>query len=110
MSFTGCKPKDRPDWKHDREDGPPTPLTTPQRLDREAEHMDRAAEAFRARAAATRSFYAALSPSQQKAFDVLGPRLGGQGPMMRRLEARHFKRGPDGGPPPGAVMGKRKAG
>jgi hypothetical protein len=105
--LAAIEPKDRADWKHDDEDGPKAPLTTPQRLDREAEHMTRAAEAFKARAAATRSFYAALSPSQQKAFDALGPMLGGHGPMMRRIEVRRMKGGPDGPPP---MMGKRKAG
>ena len=105
--LAALEPKDRPDWKGDDEDGPKAPLTTPQRLDREAEHMARAAEAFKARAAATRSFYAALSPSQQKAFDALGPMLGGHGPMMRRIEVRRMKGGPDGAPP---MMGKRKAG
>ncbi|EJL24610.1 Protein of unknown function (DUF1520) [Caulobacter sp. AP07] len=105
--LAAIEPKDRADWKRDDEDGPKAPLTTPQRLDREAEHMARAAEAFKARAAATRSFYAALSPSQQKAFDALGPMLGGHGPMMRRIEVRRMKGGPDGAPP---MLGKRKAG
>jgi hypothetical protein len=109
--LAGLEPKDRPDWKHDGEDGPKAPLTTPQRLDREAEHLARATEAFKARAAATRSFYAALSPSQQKAFDALGPMLGDHGPMMRRFEVRHGKGGRGGPPPPGAVrVEKRKAG
>jgi hypothetical protein len=105
--LAAIEPKDRADWKHDDEDDPKAPLTTPQRLDREAEHMARAAEVFKARAAATRSFYAALSPSQRKAFDALGPMLGGHGPMMRRIEVRRMRGGPDGAPP---MMGKRKAG
>ncbi len=104
--LAALEPKNRPDRKRDREDGPKAPLTTPQRLDREAEHMARAAEGFKARAAATRSFYAALSPSQQKAFDALGPMLGDHGPMMRRMEVRRMKDGPDGPPP---MMDKRKA-
>ena len=87
----------RGEWKHDG-DGPRTPLTTPQRLDREAEHLARATEAFKVRAAATKTFYAALSPSQQKAFDAIGPMGGRHGPMMRRVEFRHFKGGPGGMP------------
>jgi hypothetical protein len=49
----------------DRKDEPPTTL---ERLD----HMTKAADAMKARAEATRAFYLALSPSQQKTFDVLG--------------------------------------
>ena len=91
---------ERADWKTD---GPPkAPLTTPQRLDRETEHLARA----KVRIDATRNFYGALSPSQQKAFDALGPMGGGHGPGMRRMEFRHLKGGP-GGPPP--ALGERKA-
>lgn len=49
----------------DRQDEPPTTLD---RLD----HMTKAADAMKARAEATRAFYLALTPSQQKTFDVLG--------------------------------------
>jgi Spy/CpxP family protein refolding chaperone len=92
------------DWGKDgmrREaaDGPPKVLTTPERLDRETEHLNRA----KARIDATRAFYAALSPSQKKAFDALGPMGGGHGPRMRRVEFRHFKGGP------GDMPGKPKA-
>lgn len=57
-------------------------MTTPQRLDRmQARQAERTAR-FAARADATRSFYATLSPEQQKTFDAeslpLGPR-GGHG-------------------------------
>lgn len=79
---------------HDRPDGPPKPLTTPERLDRETEHLTRA----KARIDATRSFYAALSPSQKKAFDAIGPMGGDHGPRMRHAEFRRFKGGPDGMP------------
>jgi hypothetical protein len=49
-------------------------LTTPQRLDRmRALRATRDAEMDR-RAEATKTFYAALSPSQQKAFDTLTAR------------------------------------
>jgi hypothetical protein len=85
----------RKGWDKDRPkkvDGPPKTLTTPERLDRETQHLARA----KARIDATRAFYGALSPTQKKAFDALGPMGGGHGPMMRRLEHRHFKGGPDG--------------
>lgn len=56
-------------------------LTTPERIDRmRALRAERAAEADR-RGEATKSFYAALAPAQQKAFDALqaerGSRRGG---------------------------------
>lgn len=65
-------------------------LTTPQRLDRmQARQAERAAMASR-RADATRTFYAALKPDQQKTFDSesmhFGPRNG------------HGPRGEHGGP------------
>ena len=88
----GDRGKDRPN--REAVDAPRKPLTTPERLDREAEHLARA----KARIDATRAFYAALSPSQKKAFDALGPMAGGHGPMMRRVEFRHFKGGPGGMP------------
>jgi protein CpxP len=96
------------DWKKDgpkREvaDAAPKPLTTPERLDRETERLTRA----KARIDATRAFYAALSPSQKKAFDALGPMagpMGGHGgPGMRQVEFRHFKGGHGKGP--GAMPG-----
>jgi hypothetical protein len=64
------------------------PPTTLERLD----HMTKAAEAMKARAEATRAFYTALTPSQQKTFDVLGmgEGLGGEGDhvFIRRFDAR----------------------
>jgi hypothetical protein len=94
LAATGPKDwsKDRAD--RNRADGPPKPLTTPERLDRETEHLTRA----KARIDATRTFYAALSPSQQKAFDAMGPMGGGHGGGMRHVEFRRFKGGPDGMP------------
>ncbi|MDB5455156.1 MAG: hypothetical protein JWP92_741 [Caulobacter sp.] len=96
--------KDEPEKA--RDDAPKAPLTTPERLDREAEHLAKMAAMVRARADATKAFYAALSPSQRKAFDALGPELGGPGMMIHRLEIRHD------GPGLGAhgLMMKRKAG
>ena len=57
-------------------------LTTPERLDRMRARMGERQAAFDQRAAAIKRFYAALSPSQQKAFDAMGPmkgRMGGMG-------------------------------
>ena len=54
-------------------------MTTPQRLDRmQARQSERAAR-FAQRADATRTFYAALTPAQQKTFDVEGMRFGPRG-------------------------------
>jgi protein CpxP len=46
-------------------------LTTPQRLDRMADRMAKHEAEFHQRADAIRTFYAALSPEQQKAFDAM---------------------------------------
>lgn len=73
-----------------KDDGADQPLTTPQRLDREAAHMTKMVEAFQKRAAATKAFYAALSPSQQKAFDAIGPH--GGGPKMGHGEGHKEER------------------
>jgi hypothetical protein len=72
-----------------KDEGDDKPLTTPERLDRQAAHMTKMAETFQKRASATKAFYAALSPSQQKAFDALGPHGGGPRMMVRRLDIRH---------------------
>jgi hypothetical protein len=70
------------------EDGPPA--TTPERLDR-MDRMMAEMEAHRAKAdAATRAFYAALSPEQKEVFDALERLRGPDGPggphlFMRRL-------------------------
>ncbi|VTU12773.1 hypothetical protein SRS16CHR_00012 [Variovorax sp. SRS16] len=54
-------------------------LTTPQRLDRiQARQAERSAM-FAKRAEATRNFYAALSPVQQKIFDVEAMHFAGHG-------------------------------
>ncbi len=64
----------------------PTPPTTLERLDR----MTKAGEAMQKRAAATRSFYLALTPSQQKTFDVLGMAedFGGERIRVQRFDTR----------------------
>lgn len=65
-------------------------MTTPQRLDRmQARQAERAAH-FAQRADATRTFYAALNPAQQKTFDAEGMRFGPHGP--------HGRHGPHQGP------------
>ncbi|WP_340646984.1 Spy/CpxP family protein refolding chaperone [Phenylobacterium sp.] len=82
---------------------PKTGMTTPQQLD----EMDRKAAERQAghdkMEAATRAFYAALSPDQQAVFDALhrmhgaGAMMHGRGPMMgRRVMMMH---GGPGGPP-----------
>lgn len=73
----------------DGKDGPERlverkPPTTLERLDQ----MTKAAEALQKRAAATRAFYTALSPSQQKAFDALDLERGGDQMIIRRFETR----------------------
>lgn len=64
------------------------PLTTPERLDRQAAMMDKHRAAFEKRATATRAFYAQLTPAQKKAFDAL--------PMMHGRRMMHGPGGMDG--------------
>ena len=67
-------------------------MTTPQRLDHMKARMDEHRARFEQHAAATKRFYAQLSPSQQKAFDTLqGQGHRGHGPMGRGME--HGPRG-----------------
>ena len=70
----------------------PVPSTTPERLDRMAARMADMQKAFATRAAAIKTFYAALNPDQRHTFDSLpmleGDRMGGGGPrtiVKRRL-------------------------
>lgn len=62
-------------------------LTTPERLDRQAEMMARRQAEFTRRSAATKAFYAQLTAPQKKAFDALGlDAPGGKGgPGMRMM-------------------------
>ena len=53
------------------------PMTTPERLDRMQMRMAERQARFQQTAAAIRTFYAALSPEQRKAFDVM-PMMGGE--------------------------------
>lgn len=50
-------------------------LTTPQRLDQMLAHMDQMHTRMEAHVQAVKTFYAQLTPSQQKAFDDLGPMM-----------------------------------
>jgi len=73
----------------DKDGAEPAPPSTLERLD----HMAKAADAMKARAEATRAFYLALTPSQQKTFDVLNLDESGSGERIHihRLDTR----GPD---------------
>jgi protein CpxP len=69
--------------------GPPgaerKPLTTPERLDREAQRIAQ----LQQRLAAVKTFYAVLTPDQRKAFDQMPMMMGRGGGMMRgRFEGR----------------------
>lgn len=79
--------------KSDKKDGDKmeraerAPPTTLERLDR----MTKAADAMKKRAEATRAFYTALTPAQQKTFDILGMDEGPGGDQhvfVRRFETR----------------------
>ncbi len=99
---------------HDMDRGPGemAGLTTPQRLDRMAAKMAEHQAAFQRHASAVKTFYAALSPEQQKAFDALGAmrhghgehEFGGMGEHGPMGDGPHAMEGPDGsdgmGPPP----------
>jgi len=69
-------------------------LTTPERLDQQRARLVERLAAFDRRAAAAKTFYAQLTPSQKKAFDAL-PQAGG-GHREIRIERRMM--GSDGPP------------
>ena len=58
-------------------------LTTPQRLDRMAARIAERQARFAQHAEATKRFYAALTPAQQKAFDAMHPGRGKMGGHRR---------------------------
>ena len=70
-------------------------MTTPQRLDAQRARLVERTARFDQHAAATKKFYAQLSPSQQKAFDAMGPRGGMKGGDHRGMGGRGH--GPMGG-------------
>jgi periplasmic protein CpxP/Spy len=77
---------------------------TPERLDRMMARFDQMHARMVARVAATKQFYAQLSPGQQKAFDELAPTMhrfgGGRGGMDgRRGGGWGHQMGPDGQSP-----------
>lgn len=74
-------------------------MTTPQRLDRMAQRLDAQRARMLARIAATRQFYAQLTPPQQKAFDDL--------PMMMGRGGRGMDGHGKGGGPGGHDWGGR---
>ena len=70
------------------------PMTTPERLDKMLARMDERRGRFAQIAAATKTFYAQLSPAQQRAFDALPM---GQGMGHGDMEHHEMDGGPDGG-------------
>jgi periplasmic protein CpxP/Spy len=75
--------------RHEHADQGQAPITTPERLDRMADHMAKREAEFHRRADAIKAFYAVLSPDQQRAFDALPMMLAGGG-------HRGMDHGPDG--------------
>lgn len=77
-----------------RRDRPSAPMTTPQRLERMEARQAEMATRHEARRKAVATFYAALSPDQQKTFDALqrlqGPRAKGHGGPGKRMMMRHM--------------------
>ncbi|HEY2660060.1 MAG TPA: Spy/CpxP family protein refolding chaperone [Caulobacteraceae bacterium] len=79
-------------------------LTTPQRLDRKAAMMTEHQARFQQHVAAVKTFYAILSPEQQRAFDALnamhgrggGRGFGGGGHMGPGPQAMEGPEGPEG--------------
>jgi len=63
-------------------------LTTPERLDRQAQRLADAQQRLQKEAAAVKTFYAVLTPDQRKAFDAMGgvgrgPGFGRRGGFVR---------------------------
>ena len=74
-------------------------LTTPQRLDQMAARMNERQAQFQKHVAATKAFYAALTPAQQKAFDAMprgGGRMKGHGRMGGKMGGGMMRHGPNG--------------
>ena len=95
-------------YRAGRQRGEMQHLTTPERLDRMAARMDERRARMQTTIAATRQFYAQLSPAQQRAFDDVGPmmrghRMGGHG--MRGPGGRWGSGGDNGMGPDGPSRG-----
>jgi hypothetical protein len=77
-----------------RRERPSEPMTTPQRLERMEARQAQMAERHEARRKAVATFYAVLSPDQQKTFDALqrlqGPRAKGHDGPGKRMMMRHM--------------------
>jgi periplasmic protein CpxP/Spy len=80
----------RPDMEHARPDM--AHVATPERLDKMMARFDEMHAHMVARVAATKQFYAQLSPSQQKAFDDLAPMMMGRFGHDHGMEG-HFHHG-----------------
>jgi hypothetical protein len=73
------------------------PLTTPERLDRQAQRLSERQQRQQKAATVVKTFYAALTSDQRKAFDSLPLAFGGaRGGHWRH---RGQDRGPGGAPP-----------
>jgi hypothetical protein len=71
------KPAERQEGMHWHQDGDAMQhLTTPERLDRMAARMAERQAEFQRRAAAIKTFYAALNHEQQHAFDAMHDLMG----------------------------------
>jgi hypothetical protein len=80
-----------------RQGGEREALTTPQRLDRQAQRLADAQQRLQKESTAVKIFYAALMPDQRKAFDAMGGVGRGHGFGRRG----GFTRSRFEGPPPG---------
>ena len=83
----------------------PKPLTTPERLDRAAQRLTEAQARLQKTSVVIKTFYAALTADQRKAFDAMpmpfGGERGGHGPRMMMMMRGPGRDGaPQGGPPP----------
>lgn len=80
-AFTTVLEQARPHRDHDRQgrDGSKAraQLTTPERLDRAAQRMAERQQRMQKTSAAVKTFYAALTPDQRKAFDAMPMPFGG---------------------------------
>jgi hypothetical protein len=109
-TFVAALEQARPERGRGRDRGPQggaqgqaAPLTTPERLDRQAQGLAEAQQRLQKTSAAVKTFYAALTPEQRKAFDAMPVliRTGdeGRGPGGRFM---FMRRGPGPGPGPGS--------
>lgn len=85
--------------------GPRPPMSTPERLAEMERRMAERQSRVHARVEAIRTFYAALSPEQQKTFDALQQMHRGPGGFGGRRMDHRFG-GPRLGPPPEGPAGR----